>query len=211
MAWIVPQIRLVFLHAPRTAGSTIARFLQQQLDAYPWHPNPSAPYHVKDHDIIVPDACQDWQIITTVRNPFSRELSLYFWRQISQPENDSYLCKVARTKTFGEYMLERKAWPRAQNYRNPFGTQNDYLAGVNVSDIIHYEALPDALLVVSPHLLQYASPFREWFAAQCWRASPRYLIEDYYTDETRELVAEYAADDFVRFGYDPTRLPEAQA
>jgi len=67
----------VFYHIPRTAGTSMRAALGEvvRLDAY--DEDPDVPTHVADHGLGVPEYAKYYPSCCGVRNPYTREVSLF--------------------------------------------------------------------------------------------------------------------------------------
>lgn len=155
--------------------------------------HPDFPRHVNEHAVLIPPDTEGFAIVAGVRNPFARELSLYFWR--------TRVGTISGLR-FVEYMqAQLTRTPADDCVRRTFGTQSQFMEGLPAT-LVRYEELPDSFYrlnclqgrsVILPCARQTRSAF--------------YRLADYYDDETMDLVRTYAAADFVNYGYDPNLLP----
>lgn len=81
MSWVIHDAKTIFFHNPRTAGTSMVRSLRSRRNAVPYSADPDVLDWRKDHGVDVPPEMEDWRRVAFVRDPFSRELSLYFWNR----------------------------------------------------------------------------------------------------------------------------------
>lgn len=198
--WICHEPPFRFVHPPRTGGTSLVAALQQAFPVAPWPPEEV--YHIADHGSLSPPEAADYPTLCTCRNPYQRELSLYLWCRVagnnylaSQTELPSQAHPLAAmTMDFGTYVRWR--WDHRQEGQGErlSGIQTRATWGIRIDRWIrferleeHYRSLPiwgDREPVPLEHHMGLAYDWRE-----------------HYTAGVADLVATYAAADFVRLGY----------
>jgi len=160
-------------------------------------------YALKDHATTVPPGSYGFQMITCIRNPYTRELSYYLWRQFlatkSTANPDIAAAGHFSFSRFVRYLMTHKAQDRPDM---PVGRlQSDYLRDVAPDTTIRFEDLPEAFLGL-PCFSPWAPPEFPHIAT-----TKPYSPAEYYTDEAIAAVRKYAARDFALYRYDPDILP----
>ena len=127
---IIEDIGLVFIHIPKTAGTSIKKWMQENCNAQLAGSPHAGVGQIKEKNIKLPD---NTQFFTVVRNPFARQLSHYKYHlemhreivkhnqqeKINDPEPVRILEELE--KGFEHWFLEEKEFvrpnPRWWNYK----------------------------------------------------------------------------------------------
>jgi len=185
--------KLLFIHIPKTGGSTVRQLLIQAV--------PDAKVCEKYHnDIHFAEAAlgpslADYYVFTFVRNPWERLVSWYSMMNQTPyglPERRQAMLNVP----FGTVIRESIG-------RNPHPfftkTQLDYLVGANgerlVENIFRFEQFENECR----RLIDLIGLGRPRIPHVNGTEHPHYST--YYDAETRQIVAERFADDIEEFGY----------
>lgn len=185
---------IVFIHVPRTAGSSIADALYGRSVG-----------HFTARDLVVaPKDVQALARFGIVRNPWDRLVSAWSLAKQGVSRDGKVIVRnacqyaVPEFATFDSFVRNWLAPRDLHSLDGIFRPQIDYLAGRQGA-------------VVLDHLGRFedlAETYR-WLEAQAGlnlslrtiAASERSAYAGYYTDTTREIAARLYADDIAAFGY----------
>lgn len=206
---ISPSAKFLFVHVQKTAGTSIVRFLSENLPDARAYLRPHDPYSFALRDKAAKH--EGYFKAAFVRNPFDRLVSWYSSissnaRLMSDEEkalnpdfNRVQQHVLQHASTFDEFILlcsdatDRSGW-------KPFlYNQADYLSagpGEIAMDFIgRFESLDDDFRKLSSHLGLDSAVLPQT------NASRHRPYREYYTPETRKIVEERFAKDCGIFGY----------
>jgi hypothetical protein len=181
----------VFIHIPKTAGSSVARALFGV-----------ASRHVVAADYIAanPGKFARFFKFAFVRNPWDRLVSTYaFLRDggMNELDRDWAAEHVTPYADFGDFVRRGLALPEVQAWVH-FRPQTDFICdadGRMLMDFLgRYERLNEDFAAVAKKLHRDV-------ALPMTNVSRRSRYADYYTPETRDLVAQLYSRDIERLGY----------
>ncbi len=185
--------KVIFLHVPKTGGTTIKRIFDIQLlhDSNP-ATNPS-PQHLTCkmlREYIGNKKYSDYYKFVFVRNPWARILSSYFWRQT--------LPKKRPILPFNEFINNvEQVVGRQQYYDQEFGDhfipQVEYTS--DVDDIFRFEDFANGIEKIASRLgvtIVKIPPKKPKYYDNYW---------EYYNDYTRKVVARVYRNEIHEFGY----------
>lgn len=98
------DLKYVFLHNPKCGGTTLVQFLMKVYNFQPYGdlgaicPGSSV---IERHRFKVPEQYQNYKVITSIRDPFKRHESLYFYYKIRELYNGTWT-------NFLEYRLPKQ-------------------------------------------------------------------------------------------------------
>lgn len=199
--------RYVFLHIPKTAGTSIEVGLGLRSDSTGgWLPGACeivgrSKHHIEP-DLLPPG----YFIFTFVRNPWDRIISYYLFRREPRNQHRINIHPDERRISFRDWLLRLGEFSRYRRinaeFRIAINSQNNL-----IRDYPHfigrYEHLQDDFLALCdrlglpPRVLPIVNPTTQ---------KTRHYSH-YYTDETRAIVAQMFQDDIVRFGYEFQEAP----
>lgn len=203
---ISSDYNLIFLAVPRTGCRTAYRYLKHHLNFEGTVPS---------HSMKLPTECHHYELMTVVRNPYSRAVSCWGWhrRLASQIPNNRPLfgSQEEEWSDFSRTMLE--AYDRFPHYPRgwaQFRTQEFYLSQVEERDfeMLRFETLRDELQKYISHYkkgvvlpaklahrseINYRSPWQKFYERD---------------PELVKLVTEMFDDDFDYCFYDRGVIPE---
>lgn len=207
MTWISHDPPLVFIHNPRTGGTSFIETLKTKcpLTSYTsqeWQAK-LKPYYVKDHSVDIPEMCREYPVVAACRNPYLRELSYYLWNR-RHPTSNLPCHIAAAAMDFTRYM-EFRLWYDDYDpfHKRMFANQSGFLAGVPCTTMLRFERLGEDFASMTDSLLGVQLPL----VLSNDTASGRYDPAEMYSLKAVRLVREYAAEDFERFNYDPEDIP----
>jgi hypothetical protein len=203
---IIEDIGLVFIHIPKTAGTSIKKWMQENCNAQLAGSPHAGVGQIKEKNIKLPD---NTQFFTVVRNPFARQLSHYRYhlemhREIvkhNQQEkiNDPAPVRILEEleKGFEHWFLEEKEFvrpnPRWWNYK---WTNQWQWIDVDNTHIMKFENLQEDIQWLFNKTNCY-SPLTTENASGSYKENYR----DHYSQKLREIVEREHQRDFELFGY----------
>ena len=184
---------VIFLHVPKTGGTTIKRILDIHLlhDSNPAvSPSPQHLTCDRLRERLGIEKYSAYYKFAFVRNPWARILSSYFWRQT--------LPKKRTILPFGAFIENARRLVRnEQYYDQEFGDhfipQVEYTSDVN--DVFKFEDFENSIKIIAAKLntpLAKIPPKKPKHYDQYW---------EYFDNQTREIIAEIYSDDIREFGY----------
>lgn len=199
--------RLIFIHAPKTGGTSLATVLEKHLTdgditigdtplAHLWRKrfrdrprqNPRIWKHSTLAQVVAwlgADRLAGYRAFTLVRNPWDRAVSFYHWAKAQDWQHP--MVEAAKTLSF-EGFLKHPAGGQ-QIFRQPY---TSWLAGTGMEG--HFMKLEE--IDVASHLTGLAlGPIPQI------NASAARDHRGHYTPETAALVGTLAAGDIAPFGY----------
>ncbi len=207
---ISPGRRYVFVHIPKTGGTSLSLALEDRAmkDDILIGDTPKAKrrkHRLKDlnaagrlwkhagladvEGIVDPAA---YFVFTLVRNPWDRVVSYYHW--LREQSFDHSAVRLAKAKTFSAFLNDPQTQAALQ--------ANDYTSYVrDRAGVVHCQ-----LFARLEHLTTDLDPFWEHVGFRCalGRANASVRKADwrsYYTPDDAALVAEVCSPDIARFGY----------
>jgi len=201
------QYRLLFVHIQKTGGNTVRTMLN---DALPDARNPfgTLPKHAHLGGILKAEpGLTDYYVFGFVRNPWARMVSWWSMIQDAKLNADAgnegaierlrtnwFIRQVATTyDTFDDFVLRgpddlpRLGTPQVRYLTTPH-RQADFVGRT--------ERLRDDVAAVFGHLGLTVGEVPRANAS-----APRGPYQDFYTERTRQLVAQVYAEDVAAFGY----------
>jgi len=209
--------RFIFLHVPKTAGTSITSWLSQftswndielggtaygeamqevygkRFKLYKHSPAQQVKRVVRD------EIWEGYFKFGVVRNPFDRLVSAYqFYRSWDHPG----VAAVKEMESFDEFLASDYFARDRRNASRPTGSQADCLgvsAGLGIDRVCRLERLSEDLSEVASAL---GLPTPE---LDRLNDSERKPLGEYYSEYSERLVADLYRPDFLAFGY-PTSL-----
>jgi len=205
--------KVVFVHIQKTAGSSIRKALfhhgqatdqQNEMGSIGyWHAPASLGIKLLGHD-----RWCEFRSFAVVRNPWERLVS---WWTMAHVQGRHHRIRRQATASFASYVYDLGSFHAflaagdvcyhdSDGWRWPFCPQVNYISG------------PDGQIVVD-HILRFERLDQDWptfcgtvglppTPLEVTNATPHAPYRDYYTPETRDLVAEKFAPDIAQFGYE---------
>lgn len=175
--------RFVYLGSPKTGSTSLHEWLSHPLLCErPWCPNDSG-----QHDMEPPDDARAFFTFASVRNPYSRAVSL--WRHsLSASSMESSVIPCLGFAEFVEWL------PIAPKFYA--ASQADWLAENRLDAIVRIEQIASVLAIppIAPCAVNLPPiPRLNATAHEGWRT--------YYDRWLARAICQYFVRDFVRFGY----------
>ena len=179
---ISDEHKFIFIHIPKTGGTSIERFFKNRPNRMLKHKT------AQDYALENPRIWNQYLKFTVVRNPWDWMVSWYFWRK----QNNKLSMK--------EFLLNYKMVSTEQQLRE-LPKEMNFLTFVNIDNTIsidhvcRFENLQEDFNTVCDKIgiQQQRLPHKN-------KTKHKHYTE-YYDDETREIVAEKYAKDIELFGY----------
>ena len=208
------RYRFIFLHVPKTAGTSITNYLStftgwNDIELGGTHYGEQIQeiygrrFKLNKHStarqvrtIIGEDLWRGYFKFAVVRHPLDRLVSAYqFYRQWEHPSTDA----VRAFAGFEEFVQSDFFAADRRNATRPTGSQTAFLSdtGLAVDQVCRFESLADDLATVASRLGLGNLPAE----LPQLNASERTHWEDYYSPATLEIAMAVYQDDFATFGY----------
>lgn len=185
--------KVIFLHVPKTGGTTIERIFDIALlyDANP-KTNPT-PQHLTCkmlRERIGNEKYDSYYKFAFVRDPWSRILSSYYWRQ-TLPKKRPVLPFVEFIENV-ERVVDGRLFYR-QEFGDHFIPQVEYTS--DVDDVFRFEDFENGVRAIASRL---GVPIRK-IPAKKTKHYDNY--REFYNDYTRQIIARIYRDEIEAFGY----------
>ena len=193
MALISDSARFVFVHIPKTGGTSVRAALANHATDRYFERSPVTK-HLRAREVLSQHPSvpfDDYFTFAIARNPY--DLLVSFWTyKMENPFHPDYV-NVARLGSF-------TAWAE-QHVRQPGMAQtcftHDETGNQLVDDVGRFEDLGSDFATIAAKLGGDVGELRHE------NASSRRPSDDMITPQLREIVADAWSDDFANFGYDP--------
>ena len=200
------DIALTFIHIPKTGGTSFRQWVKDSVSV-PYVEHMGADKHRR---------ATSGAVLTFVRNPFDRLVSLFHYQGqralMSKKDADDngctnvkrYIDDINLIKLYNQgfdnfihytynrhdtlYEKDRPNWCNRDN-------QSDWLANAESTIVLKIEDIDREFYKIQ-NLFECYAPF------PLTNQSDHLHYREYYTDQTRQLVAEMFSDDIKMFGYD---------
>ena len=201
--------RFIFIHIPKTGGSTVTHHLRQLIDpasssdADPWRDDWQSAYHFdgiqhsgyrENADLV--DQNRDFFSFAFVRNPWDRALSWY----LSTSRDAS---QTVSPDGFSAFLNERFVRQTGLHVEAITRPQYAYIADANgriaVGHVARFEDFADEFARIGRRI--GLSLGRRPILALNVANTERVPYRDFYDERSREVVAAAHAEDIERFGY----------
>lgn len=192
-----------FLHIPRTAGGSIVNELVKTDWVVLGHDETSEHYlHIKDYRVY--NEKDNTYVITTIRNPYDRLVSAYFYLMAGGDNSKDQLDKeiyLSSFKSFEEFVLKGLHWFRRKKMLKQihFRPQNYWMIDksrkVLVDKIFNFENLDELFEFIAKNSQIKVEEIMHV------HASKRTHFEDYYSKKMKKIVYNTYRSDFKLFNY----------
>jgi len=186
--------KVIFLHVPKTGGTSIEDILDIRL-LHDWNPaTVPSPQHLTCsmlRERIGSEKYDSYYKFVFVRNPWSRILSSYFWRQ-TLPKKRPVLPFIKFVENVERVVGDRSFYDL--EFGDHFIPQLEYTMDVN--DIFRFEKFEPGVREVASKLGVAVGKIPPKKA----RHYDNYI--DFYNDYTRRIIARTYRDEIAEFGYE---------
>lgn len=207
------QYKCIFIHIPKTAGSSIYKFFFPEVPLiaeepnyemhYGWCPKRkfylqhASAYQLLDTELISEEVWRDYFKFVIVRNPWDRSYSDYLWAMRTSAINDSFKNYITAQGDFKRIFSN----PEQPGYKgNHLLPQSDFFAASGkyaVDYVGDFENLQQHMRNVAEKL-NINRPFTQRINGSTSR-HPHY--SSFYTTSRKRLVEEIYKEDIERFQY----------
>ena len=218
----------IYVHVMKTGGYALSHafrpiaemmVFRERVETLPWPGRTQLSVHSSAQSIRTAVGAEFWDQAATfgsVRNPWVLRLSMWFEMTKAEPNRSRMLGLFGDFRGWVRWTAEHAYdWMEATDEHAVLGgylalshrTQTAYLSNEEgkflVKDVLHQETLGQDLarwcarVGVAHHPLRRLNVSRK---SKHIIGAPSF--EDFYDNETRDLVAQVYAEDFRRFGYD---------
>jgi hypothetical protein len=160
-----------FIHIPKTAGTTIEKYIGTATLEEGWQNCYDSPQHRFASEY----PKNNYFTFTVVRNPYDRIISEYHWRNVDEDVNDFVERAI--------YTADNPEWDRHILPQSNF-------VDVDGVKVFKYENI-NALFTILTGLISYPIP----------RATPKIYEKYILNTSSVELINEFYNEDFKRFSY----------
>ena len=192
---------ILFLHVPKTAGSSLNHHpISQKIDC---KIHPISEFGIWDK--ITEENAQDHYKIAFIRNPWDRFVSLYFYFYNMQPNHWAYkydyqtVQNIRRFKSFEDFCLNFNDFDEAQPFKKfHFFNQScwTHYKNKNIVDFLgRYESLNKDVEYLETKLNLESCPLKRK------NESKHNHYAEYYKSNTQDIVADIYAKDINYFNY----------
>jgi len=192
---------ILFLHVPKTAGSSLNHHpISQKIDC---KIHPISEFGIWDK--ITEENAQDYYKIAFIRNPWDRFVSLYFYFYNMQPNHWAYkydhqtVQNIRRFKSFEDFCLNFNDFDEAQPFKKfHFFNQScwTHYKNKNIVDFLgRYESLNKDVQHLETKLNLESCPLKTK------NKSKHNHYTEYYKSNTEDIVADIYAKDINYFNY----------
>ena len=190
------KTKAIFVHIQRTAGTSIELALRREDPSIAGDSH-NGRIHLTAREmraIVGPETWNAYYRFAFVRNPWDRLVSWYFMCLQGPAPNEFQRYVIDNAPTFTDFITRTTTGLGERTTRNQVDFVADPDGNLMVDFVGRYETLADDYAIVKNRLaLAYDLPRANGSAHSGYR--------DYYTDETRDIVASRFARDIRHFGY----------
>jgi len=177
--------KIIFIHIPRTAGTSIKQYLRSISDNYsdnPWH------LQLEKHEWKYGIKLKDFQIFTCVRNPYERIYSVYLYRK-----SKNFIDAVKRN--FIEWVTDLKDGLIDGHFIWGTITQSEWIRGKNEVYLLNYNNLNKEFKFLLKH---FNLPISKLDHLHCLNSRN---YKDIYNERIKNIVFKMFEYDFKKFGF----------
>lgn len=169
--------RTVFIHIPKTGGSSIAKYLGCGVEGFIGHQT------YLEHRAFAPHLCEAFDILSVVRNPYARAVSCYLSFS-GDPTPSAANCE--------KWLLDGLCYSFYPILRSQYAHLTDGSGPPPTLTILRFETLAD----------DFARHFGEPLPYHLNRQRGARDENAYLAEGARELIRTFWADDFGALGYE---------
>ena len=188
------ELKTILWLPPRTATRAIAPLFHKFNFIRADYGKPIQGYDGYTHELSIPEGCEDYDIICTVRNPFSWMLSIWHW--------DNFYPGFSETEmlTFSQY-VEREQWELSGISKN--------ILNAKITYPIRYEFMKQDLMSIpwfdlDERLVNSQLNQNNYKSENLKRNPENKIVSDYlahYTKKELDVIRAKFFPLFKRFGY----------
>ena len=215
VALVIPELKLAYIHIPKTAGTSISSWMRKQLTKKNIEFINYGHIHQSLKDLAVPN---DYTIISSIRNPWDRMVSVYHYAKKIK-ENNPKISMLLRTDQPEEQIPEFNQWIlNIQNYELNVGAEKHFNSPMDdghwpkekfwwnlitpQSAWLHRE--PD-ILIKFETLHNDSRQLNDIFSSSedisHTNISDHKNYKTYYTPESIDIISKYYSADLKRWDY----------
>ena len=190
------QLKCIFIHIPKTGGSSINTVLRghgglslfgdvpkgERRNGQPGHYHHFRWHEVKNH--VDPEVWRNYFKFAVVRNPWDRVVSWFEYHKVTKSNTE-------RKMTFDQWVRKR---PGPQMYRHTHDKAGMLLT-LKLDAVLRYENYAEDLSVLWERLNVRVDKMPHI------KKTERRPYQEYYNDEQRQLIADHYVHDIELFGY----------
>ena len=202
------EYKFVYYDIPKTGSVSLDNYFRKNYNGYysvsPFNFLPNKRGRVK-HNRDAPKGKEDFIKIASVRDPYERAVSMYFFtrkiiRELQQRGAKINLPGYSISYNFDEF-LDFLNSNEKNNDIMLRSSQTDYMSHEKSYHVLHLESLEDDLKKLPFYKSDVKFPLRhENMTAINNKPTPKW--KDMYNESRREKIIEFANEDFEKFGYE---------
>ena len=190
------QLKIVYVDPPKTGSSTMDSIFKHMGCVHIKYRHREQNRWFPKHQRIVPEQYRDYKIIASVRNPYTRLLSLYHFDK-KRRYNFANL-KLGSFYSYVEGILSNTQNVPSTNqdiYKFRYFPQWKYLENIRVDELIHMESIQADLKKCDLVMRQHIEP-------KLNKGKYKYSWDEIKSPELIEMINEWAGPDFELYGYE---------
>jgi len=185
--------KFLFVHIQKTGGTSMTKWMQDNVPDMEMYMNPHSPLSLCE------DKYKDYYKTALARNPFDRLVSWYSMIRNNKTHNYLQRQVLAHSNNFTEFILNCEHISNKSNWKPFHYNQIDYLTDVNGEIIVNYvgrfEDFSQSIKSISNYLDIESKEIGHT------NKSNHTAYQNYYTEETRDIISKRFKRDLEYFDY----------